>query len=235
MKLNNLLEENGYSITDKKEEKFDRFYNLLEEWNYKIDITKIVEPEEVYIKHFLDSLLILKSGLIEKNQKIIDIGTGGGFPGIPLKLYNDTLSLTLLDSLKKRINFLDEVITDLDLSNIEAIHGRAEELARKEGYRESYDIATSRAVANMSTLLEYSLPFVKVGGFFIAMKGPNFKEELKEATGAIKVLGGMLDKVIEYQLPNDQGSRSLIIFRKIKNTPHRFPRAGGKPRTKPLN
>lgn len=235
MKLNSLLEEYGYSISETKEEKFNEFYKLLEEWNYKIDITKIVEPEEVYIKHFLDSLLLLKSGLIEKNQRIIDIGTGGGFPGIPLKIYNNTLSFTLLDSLKKRITFLENVIEKFGMKNVEAIHGRAEELGRKEGYREEFDIATSRAVANMSTLLEYCLPFVKVGGFFIAMKGPNYKEELKEAKGAIKVLGGILDRVIEYELPNNQGSRTLIIVRKIKNTPHRFPRAGGKPRNKPLN
>lgn len=235
MKYKEIFINEGYELDDKAIEKFDKFYNLLQEWNYKIDITKIVDEEEVYIKHFLDSLLITKSGVIEKNQKIIDIGTGGGFPGIPLKIYNDSLSFTLLDSLKKRINFLDIVTEDLNLENVENLHGRAEEIARKEDYREKYDVATSRAVANLQTLLEYCLPFVKVGGYFIAMKGPNFKEELKDSKGAIKILGGVLDKVIEYELPLSLGQRSLIIIKKVKVTPHRFPRSGGKPRTKPLN
>lgn len=235
MKHKELFTNEGYELNDKQIEKFEKFYNLLQEWNYKIDITKIVDEDEVYIKHFLDSLLITKSGVIEKNQKIIDIGTGGGFPGIPLKIYNDTLSFTLLDSLKKRINFLDIVTSELNLSNLENLHGRAEEIARKEEYREKYDIATSRAVANLQTLLEYCLPFVKVGGYFIAMKGPNYKEELKESKGAINILGGVLDQVIEYELPLSLGQRSLIIIKKVKATPHRFPRSGGKPKSKPLN
>lgn len=235
MKHKNLFINEGYKLNDKQIENFKKFYTLLQDWNYKIDITKIVDEDEVYIKHFLDSLLITKSGVIEKNQKIIDIGTGGGFPGIPLKIYNNSLSFTLLDSLKKRINFLDIVKEDLKLENVENLHGRAEEIARKEEYREKYDVATSRAVANLQTLLEYCLPFVKVGGYFIAMKGPNFKEELKDSKGAIKILGGVLDKVIEYELPLSLGQRSLIVIKKIKATPHRLPRSGGKPRTKPLN
>ena len=235
MKYKEIFINEGYELDDKAIEKLENFYNLLQEWNYKIDITKKVDEQEVYIKHFLDSLLITKSGVIEKNQKIIDIGTGGGFPGVPLKIYNDSLSFTLLDSLKKRINFLDIVKEDLNLENVENLHGRAEEIARKEEYREKYDVATSRAVANLQTLLEYCLPFVKVGGYFIAMKGPNFKEELKDSKGAIKILGGVLDKVIEYELPLSLGQRSLIVIKKIKATPHRFPRSGGKPRTKPLN
>lgn len=232
---NKFFTDYGYNLTEIQEQKFDEFYKLLEEWNYKIDITKIVETEEVYIKHFLDSLLITKSGIIEKNQNIIDIGTGGGFPGIPLKIYNDTLKFVLLDSLKKRINFLDVVVEKLNLDNVVPLHGRAEELARKEGIRESFDIATSRAVAPMQTLLEYCLPFVKVGGYFIAMKGPNYKEELKNSKSAIKLLGGMLDRVIEYELPNNLGKRCLILIKKIKSTPYRFPRSGGKPKSKPIN
>ena len=232
---NNFLKEYGYDLTEIQKQKFDDFYKLLEEWNYKIDITKIVEPEEVYIKHFLDSLLITKSGVIEKNQNIIDVGTGGGFPGIPLKIYNETLNFVLLDSLKKRINFLDVVVEKLNLDNVVPFHGRAEEVARKEGIRESFDIATSRAVAPMQTLLEYCLPFVKVGGYFIAMKGPNYKEELKNSKAAIKLLGGLLDRVVEYELPNELGKRTLILIKKIKATPYRFPRSGGKPKSKPLN
>lgn len=234
MDYNKLFGKESFKLNEKQLEKFEKFYCLLEEWNYKIDITKIVEPNEVYIKHFLDSLLIYKSGIIEKNQRIIDIGTGGGFPGIPLKIYNSSLSFTLLDSLKKRIIFLETVIKDLNLLNIEAIHGRAEELARKEDYREKFDIAISRAVANMQTLVEYCLPFVKVGGYFIAMKGPNFKEELKASQGAIKLLGGIIENTIEYELPNELGKRSLIIIKKITKTPYRFPRSGGKPKSKPL-
>lgn len=235
MKLNKILEENNYIINEFQDIRFNKFYKLLEEWNYKIDITKIINEEEVFIKHFLDSLLITKSGVIEKNQKIIDVGTGGGFPGIPLKIYSPSSEIVLLDSLKKRINFLEVVIDELELDKITAVHGRAEEVARKEEYREKFDIATSRAVANMSTLLEYNLPFIKVGGYFIAMKGPNYKDELKESMGAIKTLGGVLDKTIEYKLPYNYGDRSLIIVKKIKNTPHRYPRAGGKPKNKPLN
>lgn len=235
MDYNKLFIDEGYNLSSKQQEKFEDFYTLLEEWNYKIDITKIVEPEEVYIKHFLDSLLITKSGVIEKNQTIIDIGTGGGFPGIPLKLLNNSLSFVLLDSLKKRINFLDVVVEKLGLNDVVPLHARAEEIARKEGIRESFDISTSRAVAPMQTLLEYCLPFVKVGGYFIAMKGPNYKEELKLSKAAIKMLGGHLDNVIEYELPNNLGSRSLIIIKKIKSTPNRYPRAGGKPKSKPLS
>lgn len=235
MNLKKIFDEQNIYLSDKKVEKFLSYYNLLEEWNYKIDITKIIEKEEVYIKHFLDSVFLIKSGLIEKNQKIIDIGTGGGFPGVPIKIFNNSSNITLLDSLKKRINFLNKVIDKLELKSIESIHGRAEEFARKEEYREKYDIATSRAVANMQTLIEYCLPFVKVGGYFVAMKGPNYTEELNNSKNAIKILGGYLDKVIEYKLPYDYGNRTLIIIRKIKNTPHRFPRSGGKPKNKPLN
>lgn len=234
MEYNNLFIKEGYNLNQKQQNNFEKFYKLLKEWNYKIDITKIVEPEEVFIKHFLDSLLITKSGVIEKNQTIIDVGTGGGFPGIPLKLINDNLSFVLLDSLKKRINFLDELVKQLDLENVVPLHGRAEEISRKEGMREAFDIATSRAVAPLQTLLEYCLPFVKVGGYFIAMKGPNYKDELKLSKGAIKILGGHLEKVLEYELPNDFGARSLIIVKKIKATPNRYPRAGGKPKSKPL-
>ncbi|EHR32097.1 16S rRNA (guanine(527)-N(7))-methyltransferase GidB [Helcococcus kunzii ATCC 51366] len=234
MKYREIFEKEGYNLTDEQIAKFQHFYDLLDEWNYKIDITKIVEEEEVYIKHFLDSLLITKAGYFEKNQNIIDIGTGGGFPGVPLKIYNDTLSFVLLDSLKKRINFLDKVVEELKLDNVVPLHGRAEEIARKEGMRESFDSAVSRAVAPMQTLLEYCLPFVKVGGYFIAMKGPNYKDELNLSKGAINLLGGLLDKVIEYELPLGLGSRSLIVIKKIKATPHRFPRAGGKPRSNPL-
>lgn len=234
MKYKDLFKKEGYDLTQEQIDKFERFYDLLEEWNYKIDITKIVDEKEVYIKHFLDSLLLTKSGYIEKNQLIIDIGTGGGFPGIPLKIYNESLQFMLLDSLKKRINFLDLLVEDLNFDDVVPVHGRAEEIGRDEDFREKFDIATSRAVAKLQTLLEYCLPFVKVGGYFIAMKGPNYKEELKEAKGAIKLLGGTLDKVVEYELPEELGQRTLIVIKKVKNTPHRFPRAGGKPKSKPL-
>lgn len=234
MKHKDIFSSQGYDLTDLQWEQFDSFYKLLEEWNFKIDITKIIEEDEVYIKHFLDSLLLTKCGYIEKNQTIIDIGTGGGFPGIPLKILNDSFSFVLLDSLKKRINFLDLVVEQLNLDDVVPLHGRAEEIARKEGMRESFDIATSRAVAPMQTLLEYCLPFVKVGGYFVAMKGPNYKDELTAAKGAIKLLGGHLDKVLEYELPLEMGSRTLIVIKKIQATPHRFPRSGGKPKSKPL-
>lgn len=224
----------AFELNDYEIESLDKYYSLIDEWNSKIDITNITEKKEVYIKHFLDSLLVAKFGYIKPNDRIIDIGTGGGFPGIPLKLHYPLLSVTLLDSLNKRIKFLDEVISVLELDNIYAVHARAEELSRKEDFRERYNIAISRAVAELRTLLEYSMPYVAVGGYFIAMKGPNYKEELKLAKPAIKILGGKLKEVIEYELPEGYGSRTLIIVEKVEPTPQKYPRGQGKPKNKPL-
>ncbi len=226
--------ELGVELKDKDIERFKKYKELLKEWNTKINITAITDDEEIDIKHFLDSLTPLNTGKLNNGLKLIDVGTGGGFPGLPLKIINEDLEVTLLDSLNKRIVFLNEVITALDLRGIEAIHGRAEELSRTSQYRESYDICISRAVASLDTLCEYCIPFVKVGGYFISMKGPDVEEELKNSEKAIKVLGGkLIDKKI-IKIPESDIEHSLLIIEKIRETPTKYPRGGGKPRKNPL-
>lgn len=232
--MNNLFANSGFKLSKEQESKFSSYYRLISEWNERTDITNIVEEKDVYIKHFLDSLLLHKSSLIKNESKLIDIGTGGGFPGIPLKLLDESLEVTLLDSLNKRIKFLNCVVEDLNLNKVYPIHARAEEYARDKDYREQYDIATSRAVADMRTLVEYCLAYVKPGGYFIAMKGPNFKEEVESAKNAIDIMGGRLENIITYSLPEAYGDRSLIIIKKIKRTPGKYPRGQGKPRSNPL-
>lgn len=232
--LKKIFSKQNIDITDKQEKDFIDYRKYIIEYNKIMDITNITEEEEMYIKHFLDSVLISKSKINLYGKSIIDIGTGGGFPGIPLKIMHPSISLTLMDSLNKRIRFLEDVTTRLNLDNTISIHARAEELARNKKYRESYDIATSRAVANLSTLVEYCLAFVKVGGYFIAMKGPNYQDELDSANNAINTMGGKIEEVIEYELPNNLGSRSLIIVKKIKSTPPKYPRGQGKPKNNPL-
>jgi len=220
-----------------KEEELDKFLKykeLLIEWNEMINITAITENREVDIKHFLDSLTPLTTKLFEGNKKVIDIGTGGGFPGLPLKITNDNLEVLLLDSLNKRIKFLNEVISQLQLSNIKALHGRAEELSRRSEYREEYDIAISRAVASLDTLSEYCLPFVKPGGYFIAMKGPDMEEELEKSLNSINILGARLKDKIYITIPESDIVHSLIIIEKIRQTPRKYPRGGGQPRKNPL-
>lgn len=232
--LKKIFSMQNIDITDKQEKDFIDYREYIIEYNKIMDITNITEEEEMYIKHFLDSVLISKSKINLDGKSIIDIGTGGGFPGVPLKIMHPSISLTLMDSLNKRIRFLEDVTTRLNLDNTISIHARAEELARNKKYREAYDIATSRAVANLSTLVEYCLAFVKVGGYFIAMKGPNYQEELDSANNAINTMGGKIEEVIEYELPNNLGSRSLIIVKKIKSTPPKYPRGQGKPKNYPL-
>lgn len=215
-------------------ESFKTYKSLLKEWNEKINITTITDDIEIDIKHFLDSLTPIKTKLFENSKKIIDVGTGGGFPGIPLKIYNQDLNITLLDSLNKRILFLNEVIHRLNLKGINAIHGRAEELSRRKEYREQYDICISRAVASLDTLSEYCLPFVKVGGYFISMKGPDVEEELKLSKSAINTLGGKVSKTEKVKIPLSDIEHTLVIIEKIQQTSTKYPRGGGKPRKKPL-
>lgn len=228
------IQELGLEAGKGQLEKFILYKNLLKEWNEKINITAIVDDEEIISKHFLDSLTILGLDYFEGNKRLIDIGTGGGFPGLPMKILRNNLDITLLDSLNKRIRFLNEVIESLGLNGINALHGRAEEEARREDHREMYDLAVSRAVASLNTLSEYCLPFVKVGGYFISMKGPDVDEELKEGRRAIQILGArILDKKL-ISIPNTDIVHSLIIIEKIRQTPTKYPRAGGKPRKNPL-
>lgn len=226
--------ELNIDLDEKNLESFRTYKRLLQEWNQKIDITTIIEDVEVDIKHFLDSLTPISTNLFEGKKKIIDVGTGGGFPGLPLKIYNNNLDVTLLDSLNKRIKFLDDLIEKLELDKIIAIHGRAEELSRTKEYREIYDICISRAVASLDTLSEYCLPFVKVGGHFISMKGPDIEDELKESKNAINTLGGKLVNAEIIRIPKSDIEHSLIVIEKIKQTPTKYPRGGGKPRKKPL-
>ena len=220
------------NIDKEKADLFEEYKKILLEWNEKINLTAITDEKEIILKHFIDSASILK--YINEGERVIDIGTGAGFPGIPLKIMNNGLNITLVDSLNKRVNFLNEVIKKLNLNNICAIHARAEELGRDNNYREMYDVATSRAVANLSTLLEYLMPFVRVGGRCICMKGPNIDEELNNAKNAIKELGGEIEKIDNFYLPNSDNERNIIIIKKISKINFKYPRKAGIPAKEPI-
>ena len=222
----------GYLLNDKQIEQFYEYMNLLLEWNEKINLTAITEPEEIITKHFIDSITALKH--LENKTNIIDVGTGAGFPGIPLKISKPELELTLVDSLNKRINFLDEVKKVLNIENINTIHARAEEIGNNKNYRERYDAAVSRAVARLNVLVEYLLPAVRIGGSCICMKGPDANEEIEEAKNAIEILGGKIEKIEEFNLPNSEIKRTIIIINKVKKTPNDYPRKSGIPSKKPI-
>lgn len=217
-------------IEDVKIEKFYNYMNLLLEWNEKINLTAITEPNEVILKHFIDSATIIK--YIENNMSIVDVGTGAGFPGIPLNIIKSNAKYTLVDSLNKRINFLNEVIEKLGLQNINTVHSRIEDFAKNN--KEKFDIATSRAVASLNVLLEYLLPLVKVGGICICMKGSNAKEEIENTSKALEILGGKIEKIEEIILPNSDIVRNIIIVRKIKTTPNKYPRKAGMATKEPI-
>ena len=221
------------SITEKQEEQFMQYYELLVEWNKVMNLTGITEFDEVMRKHFLDSLSIVKA--IEKKDmlRVLDLGTGAGFPGIPLKIMFPEWDIVLLDSLNKRIKFLNEVIGQLGLQKISTIHGRAEDFARKEEYREKFDLVVSRAVANLSSLSEYCLPYVKQQGIFVSYKASDVEEEVREAKKAVTVLGGNLEKTVEFQLPDTDIDRTLLVIQKIKKTPGKYPRKAGLPSKEP--
>ena len=221
-------------LTEEQYRQFDEYYEMLVEWNKVMNLTGITEYEEVNEKHFVDSLSIVKSVDMNKVESIIDIGTGAGFPGIPLKIAFPHLKITLLDSLNKRINFLNAVIEKIGLEDIQTIHGRAEDFARKVEHREQYDLCVSRAVANLSTLSEYCLPFVKIGGQFVSYKSGEIKTELKEAKTAIIVLGGKTADTIIFQLPGSDISRSFVKIKKVKATGKKFPRKAGLASKEPI-
>lgn len=226
------LEKMSISLNKEQYDQFYAYMVLLIEWNEKINLTAITEPKEIILKHFVDSLTIAK--YIEEGKTIIDMGTGAGFPGIPLKIYRNDVKVVLADSLNKRIKFLNEVIEKLQLKNIETIHCRAEELGKNKEYREKFDYATSRAVANLSTLSEYLLPFVKLNGSGIFMKTMEIDEELENAKKAIKILGGRIEKVDKFEIPESDLGRSIIIVKKEKQTPSKYPRKPGTPAKEPL-
>lgn len=255
------LAEWGITLTEKQDEQFLKFYELLVEWNSFMNLTAITEFDEVMKKHFLDSLSFvhyLKKGdfvpveenVIKENSSVsehmdvsklscmdftmIDVGTGAGFPGIPLAILFPNAKFTLMDSLNKRIKFLNEVVIQLGLTNIETLHSRAEDLARNPEYRECYDFAVSRAVANLSTLSEYCLPFVKQEGKFISYKSERLSEELINAENAISLLGGIVKDQIDFQLPESDIYRNLLVIQKVKATPKKYPRKAGLPAKEPL-
>ena len=219
-------------FTEEQLNQFYKYMNLLLEWNEKINLTAITDPNEVILKHFIDSLTINK--YIKENSTLADVGTGAGFPGIPLKILRPDLKITLVDSLNKRINFLNEVINKLNLVNIETVHSRIEDFGKDKKYRESFDFVTARAVANLAVLSEYLLPIAKVGGQCVCMKGSSVEEELSNGKNAIKVLGGKIKNIDEFVLPDSDMSRNVIIIDKIKNTPNKYPRKAGIPVKEPL-
>lgn len=224
----------GICLTDRQTEQFLMYYEMLVEWNGFMNLTAITEYEEVMKKHFVDSVSLIKAFDVTKPVSIIDVGTGAGFPGLVLKIAFPDLEITLLDSLNKRIHFLNEVIERLALKEIKTIHGRAEDFAKPGKLREKYDLCVSRAVANLSTLSEYCLPFVKKGGFFISYKSEKISEEVKAAQGAISLLGGEVKEQVEFYLPNSDIYRNLLVIEKIKACPAKYPRKAGLPAKEPL-
>lgn len=229
------LKKLNITLSETQQEQFYRFYELLVEWNKVMNLTGITEYEEVNEKHFIDSLSIVKVLDMNKVSTVIDVGTGAGFPGIPLKIAFPHLKVTLLDSLNKRIKYLDTVINELGLKDIHTIHGRAEEYARKEEYREQYDLVVSRAVANLSTLSEYCIPYTHIGGMFVPYKSGEIDEEVKAAETAIKILGGKQMETVKFTLPGSDINRSFVKIKKLKPTGKKFPRKAGLPAKEPIS
>ena len=228
-------------LTDEQSSMFEDYYRMLISWNEKMNLTAITDRDEVYVKHFLDSLSFCMALPVTGNEEytkgnftLIDVGTGAGFPGIPLKILYPDCKVTLMDSLNKRITFLDEVIRSLNLSNIDTIHSRAEDLGHNPSYRENYDFVVSRAVANLSSLSEYCLPFAKVGGYFISYKSEKASEELSLAKNAIFLCGGAVKEEVSFVLPDTDLKRTLVVIEKRQNTSRQYPRKAGLPTKKPL-
>ena len=232
--LEKLSSDIGYHLLDQQMNQFNDFYEMLVEKNKVMNLTAITEYDEVVLKHFIDSIVIYKRISEDNVESIMDVGTGAGFPGIPLKILFPEIRLTLLDSLNKRILFLNEVIHNLGLENIECIHGRAEDIGHLPEYREQYDLTVSRAVANLSSLSEYCIPFVRVGGKFISYKSGNIDDELNDAKTAIRLLGSGIEDVEKYTLPDSDMQRSIVVIRKEKKLSNKYPRKAGMPAKQPL-
>lgn len=232
--LKKKAEDLGILLNEKQLSQFQTYYEMLIEKNKVMNLTAITEWDEVVDKHFIDSISLIKAADLEGGKKLLDLGCGAGFPGIPLKIVFPELKITLLDSLNKRILFLQDVISELGLTDIEALHGRAEDYARKAEYREQYDYCVSRAVANLTTLSEYCLPYVKKGGQFISYKSGKVKEELKEVKKAMFLLGGKVEDVITFTLPDTEIERIFVTVQKEKHTPKKYPRKAGLPGKEPL-
>ena len=227
------LDELNISYSDTQLDQIDTFYEMIIEKNKVMNLTRITDMEEYYIKHILDSLLICNELVID-NKRIIDVGTGAGFPGIPIKIFFPDINITLMDSLNKRLLFLEEVIRELGLSDIKTLHGRAEDIGKNKIYRESFDIAISRAVADMSVLTELCLPLVSVNGYFAAYKSNDSMEEISKADNAIEIIGGSKPDIIESTLPCSDIKRKIVIVKKIRTTPEQYPRKAGIPSKKPI-
>ena len=228
------LEELHIDLTHKQIDQFIHYYELLIQWNEVMNLTAITDFEEVMKKHFIDSISLIKAYDVHQNISLIDVGTGAGFPGLALKIAYPNLQVTLLDSLNKRISFLQNVIDELELDGVTAIHGRAEDFAKSDKLREKFDICVSRAVANLTTLSEYCLPFVKVDGTFISYKSEKIEEEKTEADHAIGILGGKVQNQVSFTLPNSDIYRNLFVIEKVKNTPNKYPRKAGLPSKEPI-
>ncbi|MBQ1918958.1 MAG: 16S rRNA (guanine(527)-N(7))-methyltransferase RsmG [Schwartzia sp.] len=232
--LKKAAEEYGISLSETQLQQFDRYQELLVEWNQKMNLTALTEPKDVAIKHMIDSVSVYDEKWFSEGMSVIDVGTGAGFPGLPLKILCPSLKVTLLDSLNKRVKFLETVVSELGLSDIVCVHARAEEAARQKQYREKFDAVVSRAVARLPILAEYDLPFVRVGGFFAAMKGAKYEEEAEEAKKAVKLLGGGEPVLREIKLPGLEDKRGIIYIRKEKKTPSVYPRKAGTPEKNPI-
>lgn len=233
-KFTKQLEQLNIELNEKQREQFHRYYELLVEWNKVMNLTGITEYDEVNEKHFVDSLAIAKVIDIKKIDTVLDIGTGAGFPGLPLKIAYPHLKVVLLDSLQKRINFLNTVVDELGLENVENLHGRAEDYAKKTEYREQFDLCVSRAVANLSTLSEYCIPYTKVGGVFVSYKSGEIDQEVKDSENAIKLLGGELKEIDKFQLPDTDINRSFVKIKKVAATKKKYPRKAGMPSKEPI-
>lgn len=234
-KFEAVLKKWNLVLTEEQKNQFLTYYEMLVEKNKVMNLTSVTEFNEVVEKHFLDSISLWTIEDLSQRKKVLDLGTGAGFPGIPLKIMFPELEITLADSLNKRILFLQEVIDALKLQNISAIHGRAEEMSKQENFRESYDLCVSRAVANLSTLSEYCLPFVRIGGKFISYKSGEIEEEQKNAKNAVFLLGGKIEKIHKFELDGTELKRSFVVIDKVKKTPKLYPRKAGTPAKNPLS
>mgnify|MGYP002626236688 CR=1 FL=1 len=232
--LSDAAQKYGIKLSEYQLLQFDKYFKLLLEWNEKINLTAITDPKEVAIKHMIDSISCWDDKLFDENITVIDVGTGAGFPGLPLKIYKPDIKLTLLDSLNKRVNFLNVVSNELGLTNVKCIHGRAEEAGRNKELREKFDFVVSRAVARFPVLAEYCLPFVKKGGVFAALKGMKYAQEAEAGKRAIEILGGGIPRCVEVKLPDIDDRRAVIYITKKKTTPNTYPRKAGTPDKNPL-
>ena len=231
------LSKHNFELTDKQKQQFKLYFKMLIEVNEHVNLTRITEEDEVYLKHFYDSItpLFTFGAVFKDGATLCDVGAGAGFPSIPLKILKPGLKVTIVDSLQKRLNFLKDLISELGLTDVELVHGRAEDVGQNKLYRERFDIVTARAVARMSVLSEYCLPWVKKGGYFVALKGPKAEDELDDGKKALEVLGGKLIKDEELTLPASEEERTLVLVQKVKSTPKKYPRQAGTPRRKPIH